>query len=67
MLRISSINSSKNLLTLVDVAEKDKIVGKSVSNKRIKNLLKFQKSKNIKILSKARRLKQMFLALILIA
>lgn len=46
MLKI--INSSKNFWILINVVEKDKIIGKNISGKIIKNLLKSQKSKNIK-------------------
>lgn len=55
ILRIT--NLSENLLTLINMVEEDGVIDKDVSGRTIKNLPKFQKSKNIKKLSKARRLK----------
>lgn len=53
-------NLLKNLLTLINVIEEKEIINRIIFDGIIKNLHKFQKSKNMKKLLKARRLKQTF-------
>lgn len=57
---LRTINLSKNSLISINMAEEDRVVDRSIFDGMIKNLLKFQKFKNIKNLSKVKRLEQTF-------
>lgn len=48
---LKTANSSKNLLTSIDITEKDEIMGSGSSNRTNKNLSKSQKQKNSTVLS----------------
>lgn len=44
---LKAVNSSKNLLILINVTKTDKIIDGNRSNKTNKKLFKLQKSKNL--------------------